>query len=142
MHHARLIAATAVTLSAILATCPAAAQNKAAVPYKVISTTDYIQSKNPKPGERQRVDVLTQDSEGARHVNGHLSAIPPGKPGEKPQYHYGGALKSSSPAPRARVIWPAFSPRYRRANPDKNRNTTITGTANRSSRFWPAMRPK
>ena len=88
MHHARLIAATAVTLSAILATCPAAAQNKAAVPYKVISTTDYIQSKNPKPGERQRVDVLTQDAEGARLVNGHLSAIPPGKPGEKPQYHY------------------------------------------------------
>ena len=26
--------------------------------------------------------MLTQDAEGARLVNGHLSAIPPGKPGE------------------------------------------------------------
>ena len=88
MHDIRLLAAITIAMAATLAPFTAAAQNKAAVPYKVISTTDYIQSKNPKPGERQRVDVLTQDSEGARHVNGHLSAIPPGKPGEKPQYHY------------------------------------------------------
>jgi quercetin dioxygenase-like cupin family protein len=88
MHAIRLLAAITIAMAATLAPFTAAAQNKAAVPYKVISTTDYIQSKNPKPGERQRIDVLTQDAEGARLVNGHLSAIPPGKPNEKPQYHY------------------------------------------------------
>ena len=58
------------------------------VAYKVISTTDFIKAANPKPGERVRVDVLQQNSEGAQHLSGQMSAIPPGKPGEKPQYHY------------------------------------------------------
>ena len=58
MHNARCarwITATAIALTAALTATAASAQNKAAVPYKVISTTEYIQSKNPKPGERQRV---------------------------------------------------------------------------------------
>jgi quercetin dioxygenase-like cupin family protein len=86
MNIARIAAATAVY--ALLVTAGAAAQDKGAVPYKVISTSDFIKAKNPRPGERLRVDILTQGAEGAKHLSGQLSAIPPGKPGEKPQYHY------------------------------------------------------
>ncbi len=80
--------AFALAFAASLVSFCATAQNGGAVPYKVISTTDYTKAKNPRPGERERIDVLTQGADGAKHLNGQMSAIPPGKPGEKPQYHY------------------------------------------------------
>jgi quercetin dioxygenase-like cupin family protein len=88
MKAARIANTTAIAFAALLVSLSAAAQDKSAVPYKVISTTDFIKAKNPKPGERVRVDILTQASEGAKHLSGQMSAIAPGKPGEKPQYHY------------------------------------------------------
>ena len=88
MTASRLFHATAIAFTAMLVSVAAHAQDKGPVPYKVISTTDFIKAKNPRPGERLRVDVLQQGTEGAKHLSGQLSAIPPGKPGAKPQYHY------------------------------------------------------
>ena len=88
MNAARIASTAAIAFAASLVSVDAPAQDRNAVAYKVISTTDYIKSKNPKPGERQRVDILTQGAEGAKHLSGQLSAIAPGKAGEKPQYHY------------------------------------------------------
>jgi quercetin dioxygenase-like cupin family protein len=88
MNAARIANAAAIAFAASLVSVNAIAQDKNAVPYKVISTSDFIKVKNPRPGERLRVDVLTHGTDGAKHLSGQLSAIPPGKPGEKPQYHY------------------------------------------------------
>jgi len=56
--------------------------------HKVITPSAFIHSANPKPGERRRVEILQPGTEGTRHLAGIFAAIPPGKPGQKPQYHY------------------------------------------------------
>jgi len=66
----------------------AAAQEKRSVEYKVISTTDFIRFANPHPGERLRVEILMDKPDQARSINGAFSAIPPGVPGVKVEYHY------------------------------------------------------
>ena len=83
-----LLTVCGIALAASFVAATAAAHDGPFAPYKVISTTDYIKSKNPNPGERHRVDVLTHGAEGVKHLSGQLSTIPAGKPGEKPQYHY------------------------------------------------------
>ena len=65
----------------------AVAQDKGAVQYKVIKTQDFIKSANPNPGERVRVEILTE-KEHARNLNGIFASIPPASPGAKPAYHY------------------------------------------------------
>ncbi|NBR29669.1 MAG: cupin domain-containing protein [Betaproteobacteria bacterium] len=64
------------------------AQEKTMVTHKVISPGEFAKATNPKPGERQRVEILQPGAEGTRHLAGIFAAIPPGKPGQKPQYHY------------------------------------------------------
>jgi quercetin dioxygenase-like cupin family protein len=65
----------------------AVAQEQGSIKYKVIKTQDFIKTANPKPGERVRVEILSE-KEQAKNLNGILASIPPDTPGAKPAYHY------------------------------------------------------
>jgi mannose-6-phosphate isomerase-like protein (cupin superfamily) len=56
--------------------------------YKLISTSQLMNSPNPNPGERVRIPVLQEKTEGAQLLNGVYGCIPPAKPGNGPRYHY------------------------------------------------------
>ena len=79
---------TALLAGAALVSHHTLAQDKTMVTHKVISPADFVKAANPKPGERQRVEILQPGAEGTRHLAGIVASIPPGKPGQKPQYHY------------------------------------------------------
>ncbi len=64
------------------------AQEKTMVTHKVITPAAFVQAANPKPGERQRVEILQPGAEGTRHLAGIFASIPPGTPGATPKYHY------------------------------------------------------
>jgi quercetin dioxygenase-like cupin family protein len=88
MNASRILQTLSLVIITSLLTFTATAQEKRMTQYKVISTADFIKFANPKPGERVRVEILQEKPEQARHLNGIFASIPPGVPGEKPQYHY------------------------------------------------------
>ena len=75
------------TMVAAVVLAPGLAGAQEAVQYKVIRTQEFINTPNPKPGERVRIAILT-GNEKAGNFNGIWASIPPAKPGDKPAYHY------------------------------------------------------
>jgi len=61
--------------------------------YKVIKTQDFVKAASPHPGQRARVEILTE-KDAARHLNGIFGAIPPASPGDRIAYHYHNARES------------------------------------------------
>ncbi|MCC7485163.1 MAG: cupin domain-containing protein [Burkholderiales bacterium] len=55
--------------------------------YKVIRTRDFVLAANPRPGERQRIEILSRADRAGR-MAGIFGSIPPVKPGAKPAYHF------------------------------------------------------
>ena len=55
--------------------------------FKVIRTREFVQSPNPAPGERQRVQILSS-ADHAGLLAGIFGSIPPAQPGENPVYHF------------------------------------------------------
>lgn len=88
MQIAQMSIRSTLVMMAALISINTHAQDKTMVPYKIITPSEFVKSTNPKPGERQRVEILQQNKEGAQHLNGIFASLPPGKPGEKPQYHF------------------------------------------------------
>ncbi len=56
--------------------------------YKLIRTAELLGAPNSTPGERMRIPVLQEKTEGAQFLNGVYGCIPPAKPGNAPHYHY------------------------------------------------------
>lgn len=91
MPHARSLAPTlaaALLAGALPVSFNTVAQDKPMVTHKVISPADFVKAANPRPGERQRIEILQPGAEGTRHLAGIVASIPPGTPGQQPQYHY------------------------------------------------------
>ncbi len=55
--------------------------------YKVIRTRDFVNSANPNPGQRARVETLSVQDQ-AHSLHGILGIIPAADSGKKPAYHY------------------------------------------------------
>lgn len=72
---------------AALISSGAIAQEKGPMQYKVIKTQDFVKAANPNPGQRVRVEILSE-KDPARNLNGIFGALPPAPPGVKPAYHY------------------------------------------------------
>lgn len=58
------------------------------IQYKLIRTSELLDTPNPKPGERVRIPVLQEQTEHAQMLNGIFGCIPPARPGSGPTYHY------------------------------------------------------
>jgi len=63
------------------------AQGKEPIQYKVFRAEEFIKMANPNPGQRYRIEVLT-DKDNAKNLGGIFGIRPPSAPGQKISYHY------------------------------------------------------